>query len=80
MTYYGIIYYRGMKVKGERRKCMNNIEKQVEEIMIKLKEINKQLTSEVIQKATKEEMEQYIEIVDEITAKLEVIDSLNENE
>ncbi len=59
---------------------MNNIEKQVEEIMIKLKEINKQLTSEVIQKATKEEMEQYIEIVDEITAKLEVIDSLNENE
>ncbi len=46
---------------------------------MKLKEINNQLTSEVIEKATKEEMEQYVEIIDEITAKLEVIDNLSKN-
>ncbi len=58
---------------------MNNQEIQLEKIMMKLKEINNQLTSEVIEKATKEEMEQYVEIIDEITAKLEVIDNLSKN-
>lgn len=58
---------------------MNNQEIQLEKIMMKLKEINNQLTSDVIEKATKEEMEQYVEIIDEITAKLEVIDNLSKN-
>ena len=49
-----------------------------QKISIAIEKANRDVNGK--EKATKEEMEQYIEIVDEITAKLEVIDSLNENE
>ena len=45
-----------------------------EEIIEELKKINEQLTDDVIKNATKEEIEQYIRISDEIKAKLEMLD------
>ena len=57
---------------------MSNLEKQKEQIIERLKEVNEQLTEEMIENATKEEMEQYIELIDSITAKLETIDVLLE--
>lgn len=57
---------------------MSNLEKQKEQIVERLREVNEQLTDEVIESATKEEMEQYIELIDSITARLEAIDILLE--
>lgn len=57
---------------------MSDLREKKEQIIRKLREVNEQLTDEVIEKATKEEMEQYIELVDSITARLETIDILLE--
>ena len=57
---------------------MSDLEKQREQIIIRLKEVNDQLTEEMIENATKEEMEQYIELIDSITAKLVTIDRILE--
>lgn len=57
---------------------MNNLREQKEQIIKRLKEVNDQLTDEVIESATKEEMEEYIELIDAITARLEAIDILLE--
>jgi len=45
-----------------------------EELIEMLKKINEELTPDVIKNATKEEMENYIRISDEIKAKLEMLD------
>ena len=58
---------------------MNDIKQQKIQIIKKLKEINEQLTDEIIENATKEEMEQYIDLIDTITARLETIDMIEEN-
>ncbi len=57
---------------------MSDLREQKEQIVKRLKEVNDQLTDEVIENATKEEMEQYIELIDSITARLETIDTLLE--
>lgn len=58
---------------------MNDYKVQKEEIIKRLKEVNDSLTDEIIENATKEELEQYIELVDSITARLETLDILEEN-
>jgi hypothetical protein len=55
---------------------MSNLREQKEQIVRRLKEVNEKLTDEVIENATKEEMEQYIELIDAITARLETIDTI----
>lgn len=45
-----------------------------EEIIERLKKINEELTEDIIKNATKEEMEQYIKLSDEIIKKLGMID------
>lgn len=84
MIYYkSIIYVRTMKAryilikKGEE--SMNELQMKKEAIISKLKEVNEQLTDEIIENATKEELEQYIDLVDSITARLETLDLLEEN-
>ena len=57
---------------------MSDLREQKEQIIKRLKEVNEQLTDEVIENATKEEMEEYIELIDEITARLEMIDAILE--
>ena len=63
--------------KGE--KSMSELQMKKEEIIRRLKEVNEQLTDDIIENATKEELEQYIDLVDSITAKLETLDLLEEN-
>lgn len=58
---------------------MNELQMKKEAIISKLKEVNEQLTDEIIENATKEELEQYIDLVDSITARLETLDLLEEN-
>ncbi len=58
---------------------MSEIQEKKEQIIKRLKEVNEQLTEDIIENATKEEMEQYIELVDSITARLETMDVLEEN-
>ena len=58
---------------------MGELQEKKEQIIKRLKEVNEQLTDDVIENATKEEMEQYIEIIDSITARLETMDMLEEN-
>ena len=57
---------------------MNELQEKKEQIIKKLKEVNEQLTDEVIENATKEEMEEYIELIDSIKARLETLDILEE--
>ena len=57
---------------------MSDLREQKEQIIKRLKEVNEQLTDKVIENATKEEMEEYIELIDEITARLEMIDAILE--
>ena len=57
---------------------MEEIREKREEIIKRLKLVNEKFTDEVLEKATKEQMEKYLELVDEITARLEVIDSVLE--
>ena len=57
---------------------MSDLREQKEQIVRRLKEVNEKLTDEVIENATKEEMEQYIELIDAITARLETIDTILE--
>lgn len=45
-----------------------------EEIIEMLKKINSELTDEVLEKATKEELEEYVKLSDEIITKLERLD------
>lgn len=45
-----------------------------EEIIEMLKKINSELTDEVLEKATKEELEEYVKLSDEIITKLEKLD------
>lgn len=45
-----------------------------EEIIEKLKHVNEELTEDVIRNATKEEIEEYIRLSDEIIKKLEMLD------
>lgn len=45
-----------------------------EEIVERLKKINEELTEDVIKNATKEEMEEYIKLSDEIIKKLKTLD------
>lgn len=61
-----------------RRKNMSELQEKKNQIIKRLKELNEQLTDDVIENATKEEMEQYIELVDLITAKLEILDMIEE--
>lgn len=58
---------------------MSELQMKKEEIIRRLKEVNEQLTDDIIENATKEELEQYIDLVDSITAKLETLDLLEEN-
>ena len=58
---------------------MNELQEKKEQIIKRLRELNEQLTDDVIESATREEMEQYIELIDSITAKLEALDILEEN-
>ena len=64
--------------KGE--KYMGELQEKKEQIIKRLREINEQLTEDVIENATREEMEQYIELIDSITARLETLDVLEEND
>ena len=57
---------------------MEEIREKREEIIKRLKLVNEKFTDEVLEKATKEQMEKYLELVDEITARLEIIDSVLE--
>lgn len=57
---------------------MSELQEKKNQIIKRLKELNEQLTDDVIENATKEEMEQYIELVDLITAKLEMLDMIEE--
>lgn len=57
---------------------MESLQEQKEKIIERLKKVNEQLTDDIIESATKEEMEEYIELVNSITAKLETIDLLLE--
>lgn len=59
---------------------MSNLKEQKEKIIERLKEVNAQITDEVIENATKEEMEEYIELIDSIVAKLTTLDILEEND
>lgn len=45
-----------------------------EEIIEMLKKINSELTNEVLENATKEELEEYVKLSDEIITKLERLD------
>lgn len=58
---------------------MGELQEKKEQIIKRLKEVNEQLTDDVIENATREEMEQYIELIDSITARLETMDMLEEN-
>lgn len=58
---------------------MEDIKQQKIQIIKKLKEINEQLTDDIIENATKEEMEQYIDLIDTIIARLKTIDMIEEN-
>ena len=64
---YDKITYRGYKF--ERRIQMDK-----EEIIERLKKINEEITEDVIKNATKEEMEEYIKLSDEIIKKLKMLD------
>lgn len=57
---------------------MSELQEKKNQIVKKLEELNEQLTDDVIENATKEEMEQYIELVDSITSKLEMLDMIDE--
>ncbi len=59
---------------------MGELQEKKEQIIKRLKEVNEQLTDDVIENATREEMEQYIELIDSITARLETMDMLEEND
>ncbi len=59
---------------------MGELQEKKEQIIKRLREINEQLTEDVIENATREEMEQYIELIDSITARLETLDVLEEND
>lgn len=50
-----------------------------EEILKQLKEINEKITEDVMENATKEEIEKYIDLIDSITAKLTTLEILQEN-
>lgn len=58
---------------------MSELQEKKEQIIKRLREVNEQLTDDVIENATKEEMEQYIQLIDSITARLETLDFLEEN-
>ena len=58
---------------------MSEIQEKKEQIIKRLKEVNEQLTDDVIENATEEEMQEYIELIDSITARLETLDILEEN-
>ena len=58
---------------------MSELQEKKEQIIKRLREVNEQLTDDVIENATKEEMEQYIQLIDSITARLETLDILEEN-
>lgn len=57
---------------------LNDYKEQKENIIKRLTEINDSLTDEMIENATKEELLQYIDLVDSITARLETLDMLLE--
>lgn len=59
---------------------MSELQEKKEQIIKRLREVNEQLTDDVIENATREEMEQYIELIDSITARLETLDVLEEND
>ena len=59
---------------------MGELQEKKEQIIKRLREINEQLTEDVIENATREEMEQYRELIDSITARLETLDVLEEND
>lgn len=58
---------------------MSELQEKKEGIIKRLRELNEQLTDDVIESATREEMEQYIELINSITARLETLDILEEN-
>ena len=58
---------------------MSELQEKKEGIIKRLRELNEQLTDDVIESATREEMEQYIELINSITARLETLDVLEEN-
>ena len=54
---------------------MEELKKKRDEIVRKLKSINDKITDEMIQNATKEELEEYLELVDDIVPKLAKIET-----
>lgn len=57
---------------------MEDLRKQRDQVLKGLQEINEKVTEDVIENATKEELEEYLQLVDEILSKLEIIDNVLE--
>lgn len=55
---------------------MEELRKKKDEIVKKLKVINEQITDEMLENATKEELQEYIENIDEIIIKLAKIEQV----
>ena len=57
---------------------MNDLIEKRNAIIKKLQDVNEQVTEEVLKNATKEEMEEYIELINLITTKLEKLNRMIE--
>ena len=57
---------------------MNELIEKRNAIIKKLQDVNEQVTEEVLKNATKEEMEEYIELINLITTKLEKLNKMIE--
>lgn len=57
---------------------MEELRKKKGEILKKLKDINDKITDEMLQNATQEELEEYLELVDDIVPKLAKIEKILE--
>ena len=55
---------------------MEELRKKKDEIVKKLKVINEQITDEMLENATKEELQEYIETIDEVIIKLAKIEQV----
>lgn len=57
---------------------MNNTKEQREKIMQKLEAITKQMTDETIKSASTEELKKYLKLMTEITAKLVILEEIED--
>ena len=55
---------------------MEELRKKKSEILKKLEAINEKITDEVLENATQEELEEYLELVDDIVPKLAKIEKI----